>query len=226
MVLSFLYLAFRALLGALVRSRRGLDLKDIELIVLRHELEVLRRQVAQPKLRPADRALLAAAARHLPAPLARRPPGHPADTASLALGAGATEMAAALATARPDHHCVPMFGELVLRLACENPRWATGGSAASSTSSASKCRDERPPPARPGESRPGAAARRAELARVSPRASREHRDGTSAPLLRPLLHRPHQPPRLACRRVLGLAADPQPASPRTRAPRLRRPLQP
>ena len=46
MVFSFLYLSFRALLGALVRSRRGLDLKDIELLVLRHELEVLRRQVA------------------------------------------------------------------------------------------------------------------------------------------------------------------------------------
>ena len=66
MVFSFLYLAFRALLGALVRSRRGLDTKDIELLVLRHELEVLRRQVARPKLRPADRALLAAAACHLP----------------------------------------------------------------------------------------------------------------------------------------------------------------
>ena len=39
MVLSFFYLAFRALLGALVRSRRSLDLKDIELLVLRHGLE-------------------------------------------------------------------------------------------------------------------------------------------------------------------------------------------
>ena len=38
MLLSFLYLAFRAVLRALVRSRRGLDLKDIELLVLRHEL--------------------------------------------------------------------------------------------------------------------------------------------------------------------------------------------
>jgi putative transposase len=63
---SFLYLAFRALLGALVRSRRGLDVKDVELLVLRHELEILRRQVARPKPRGADRALLAAAACHLP----------------------------------------------------------------------------------------------------------------------------------------------------------------
>lgn len=54
MALSFLYLAVRAL-AALVRSRRGLDVKDIELLVLRHELEVLRRHVARPKLRMADR---------------------------------------------------------------------------------------------------------------------------------------------------------------------------
>jgi hypothetical protein len=69
MVFSFLYLALRALLGALVRSRRGLHVKDLELLVLRHELEILRRQVARPRLRPADRALLAAAALHLPRPL-------------------------------------------------------------------------------------------------------------------------------------------------------------
>jgi putative transposase len=69
MVFSFLYLAVRALLGALIRSRRGLHVKDLELLVLRHELEILRRQVARPRLRPADRALLAAAAFHLPRPL-------------------------------------------------------------------------------------------------------------------------------------------------------------
>lgn len=38
-----LYLALRALLGALVRSRRGLDVRDVELLVLRHELEILHR---------------------------------------------------------------------------------------------------------------------------------------------------------------------------------------
>jgi hypothetical protein len=48
MVVAFLYVAFRVLLGALVRSRRGLDLKNIELVVLLHELEVLRRQLAAP----------------------------------------------------------------------------------------------------------------------------------------------------------------------------------
>jgi putative transposase len=66
MAFSFLYLAVRALLGVLLRSRRGLQVKDIELLVLRHELEILRRQVARPKLAAADRALLAAASCHLP----------------------------------------------------------------------------------------------------------------------------------------------------------------
>src|SRR2546427_2579723 len=66
MAFSFLYLAVRALLGAPVRSRRGLHVKDLELLVLRHELEILRRQVARPKLSAADRALLAAFACHLP----------------------------------------------------------------------------------------------------------------------------------------------------------------
>jgi hypothetical protein len=32
MVFSFLYLAVRALLGALVRSPRGLDVRDIEIV--------------------------------------------------------------------------------------------------------------------------------------------------------------------------------------------------
>jgi hypothetical protein len=41
MVFSLLYLALRALLGVLVRSRRGVRVKDIELLVLRHGREIL-----------------------------------------------------------------------------------------------------------------------------------------------------------------------------------------
>ena len=100
MAFSFLYLAVRALLGALVRSRRGLDVKDIELLVLRHELAILRRQVARPKLRMADRALLAAAAVHLPRPQRARAAGDAADAAALASGAGAAEVAAAARSGR------------------------------------------------------------------------------------------------------------------------------
>jgi hypothetical protein len=51
MFFSFAYLALRALLGLLVRSRRGPDIKDTELMVLRHELDVLRRQVERPNSR-------------------------------------------------------------------------------------------------------------------------------------------------------------------------------
>jgi hypothetical protein len=68
MAFSFLYLAVRALLGALVRSRCGLGVKDIELLVLRHEPAISRRHVVRSKLGMADLALLAAAAVHLPLP--------------------------------------------------------------------------------------------------------------------------------------------------------------
>jgi putative transposase len=62
---SFAYLAVRnlfALVWLLARPRRS---KELEILVLRHELAILRRQ-ARPTLKPADRALLATLSRSLP----------------------------------------------------------------------------------------------------------------------------------------------------------------
>jgi putative transposase len=50
----------------LVLLARGDAAKDLELLVLRHQLTVLRRQLPRPKLEPADGAPLAAVSRVLP----------------------------------------------------------------------------------------------------------------------------------------------------------------
>src|SRR6266516_4256324 len=66
MALSFLYLMTRRLVGMLLGSFRSERAKDVEIAVLRHQLDVLRRQVKRPEFRPADRALLAALSSVLP----------------------------------------------------------------------------------------------------------------------------------------------------------------
>ena len=60
------YLTLCRSLQLLVLLARGDAAKDLEILVLRHQLAVLRRQVPRPKLEPADRALLAAVSRALP----------------------------------------------------------------------------------------------------------------------------------------------------------------
>src|SRR5262249_1386858 len=66
MLLSFAYLAFSAVLRLLLGGQRNEFAKDVELLVLRHQLVVLGRQQRHPSLRPADRAFLAALTRVLP----------------------------------------------------------------------------------------------------------------------------------------------------------------
>ena len=63
---SFLYVMFGRVMALVLLCFRSSDFKELEIVVLRHELAVLRRQVSRPALRPADRAFLAAASRLLP----------------------------------------------------------------------------------------------------------------------------------------------------------------
>src|SRR4051794_2358337 len=51
---------------SLIRLGPSPDAKDVEIAVLRHQLLVLRRQVARPRYVPADRIVLAALAKLLP----------------------------------------------------------------------------------------------------------------------------------------------------------------
>ena len=68
MILSFTYLPSRLFYGCSSEPTAASSPKDIELVVLRHQLVVLRRQERRASLRPADRAFLAALARVLPQP--------------------------------------------------------------------------------------------------------------------------------------------------------------
>ena len=98
MSLRLLYLIFVRLCGWLILLSRSSACKNAELLVLRHEVAVLRRTNPRPRLDWADRAVLTALIRLLQAKLsahttAGHPRHRPAGTAAWSPATGPTRTA-------------------------------------------------------------------------------------------------------------------------------------
>ncbi len=65
MLFSILYLILRGLLRLVPATEEGRD-REVEILVLRHQVKVLSRKAGRPRLRRVDKVFLAAAARMLP----------------------------------------------------------------------------------------------------------------------------------------------------------------
>jgi putative transposase len=121
LVWSLCYLVLRRVLQLAALRLRSSEFKESEIVVLRHELAVLRRQVARPELRPAERLFLAAASRLLPRANWQLFVVTPTTLLRWHRRLVARRWTYPGRVGRP-----PIGGEireLVLRLARENPRW-------------------------------------------------------------------------------------------------------
>jgi hypothetical protein len=127
MVSTVVFLLVRRLLAVVGLGNRS-DEKDVEIAVLRHQLAVLRRQVARPRYTPSDRILLATLAQLLPRP---RCSAFLVTPATLLLWH--RELVRRRWTYPQQRHGRRLEDatvQLVLQLARENPRWGPGRSRA------------------------------------------------------------------------------------------------
>jgi len=122
MALSLLYMMLRRMLELLAVMARSDISRDVEILVLRHEIAVLRRQVQRPRYRPAERAWLSAMARLLPRP--RWPIFGMTPATLLRWHRQLVTGKWTYPHGRPGRPPVSQqIRELVLRLAAENPTW-------------------------------------------------------------------------------------------------------
>jgi putative transposase len=122
MVMSFCYWMLRRLLELVVLHGRREVTNEIELLVLRQEVAVLRRQVSRLRFRPADRALLGALSRLLPRERWASLIVCPATVRRWHRDALARRWTyARRGSGRPPVEA--RIAELIVRLARENPTW-------------------------------------------------------------------------------------------------------
>ena len=122
MTLRLIYQMFSKLLGWIVLRTRSDTSKEIEILVLRHQLAVLQRPMPRPPMSWTDRALLAALTRLLPV---RRRLGL-LVTPDTILRWHRQLVARRWTTqpARPGRPAIPAgLRTLIVRLATENPTW-------------------------------------------------------------------------------------------------------
>src|SRR5436190_4002054 len=122
MILSFGYLILRQVLQLMILEARGDRANEVEILVLRHQVAVLRRQVKRLDLEPADRAVLSALSRLLPRPRWAAFLVTPATV--LRWHRNLIARTWTYPRRRPGRPPVQaQIRELVLRLATENPTW-------------------------------------------------------------------------------------------------------